>query len=90
MDALQKSLALIDKHLAETPVAERSLDWQEIAGMGYGGPSIDQYLSSLDSELRAYNDSFESAVVFENETCLGIDCECEWDVTDPNDYAQAA
>lgn len=31
MDSLKKSLKLIKKHLKETPVAERSSDWQEIA-----------------------------------------------------------
>src|SRR5579885_794678 len=60
MDALQNSLELLKKYLSETSVEERSLVWAEVKNSKISGPSVSDYLDSVQEEMEHFNNAFNS------------------------------
>ncbi|MFZ6001574.1 MAG: hypothetical protein ACOYW3_13770 [Bacteroidota bacterium] len=61
MDVLERSLALIDKYLADTTVEERHLDWLAVKDLGINGPGLVAYFDLLQTQFYSYEVSFQNS-----------------------------
>jgi len=58
MDVFDKSMSLLGKYLEETAISERSEIWAKIKKLGISGPSVSEYLGSVQLEIQDFNTSF--------------------------------
>jgi hypothetical protein len=60
MDTITKSLDFLKKYLSETSLSERAKVWKEIKELDIAGPSVDEYLYSIQESISDYNNSFST------------------------------
>ncbi len=58
MDAFSSYIADFKKILLETSDQERSKIWNEVIALGISGPTLSEYLSTVQESFTSFNESF--------------------------------
>jgi hypothetical protein len=63
MDTFEKSLLQLQQYLNESTVEEREKVWAEVKALKIKGPSLREYLTSIQEQMEGFNDSFSQSSI---------------------------